>query len=89
MKAKKSAGKASKAAKAKRRRKPRRGDGINPDWPPERVRALRMSRGQTIVVACAVAGVSRRTWIRWEQGHWPADQHVMDLYQIRAVPYEA
>jgi len=52
-------------------------------WTAARVRALRVAHGHTVDVAALTAGVSRSTWIRWEQRRSPARPQVMDLYALR------
>lgn len=57
----------------------------HPDWPAEKVRALRLKNGHTQIAASIVADVHVRTWMRWETAEAPADPHVMELYEIRTA----
>ncbi len=49
------------------------------------VKALRLSRGHSLTAAALVAGVTRRTWVRWESGQHPPDPHVIELYAIKTL----
>lgn len=44
------------------------------EWTPERIRAIRESKGWTLKVAAEEVGVSLRTWQAWEQTEGPSQR---------------
>lgn len=61
---------------------PRKHPRTHPDWPCERVRKVRESKGHDRDAMAACIGVSVRTIYRWELGEVPADDARMRLYEM-------
>lgn len=53
--------------------------------PPDAVRQIRAELGLSQVAAGLLAGVTERTWRRWERGEVPPDADRIELMRLRAA----